>query len=97
MKRIISLLLIMMLLCACAGTQAPSKETEKVYGADFAERVADAWKSAGYLDDMTPYSEDDLLDYYGIDLSACRATPSPPLPMVHTKLTARTQSSITSP
>lgn len=72
MKRIISLLLIMMLLCACAGTEAPSKETEKVYGADFAERVADAWKSAGYLDDMTPYSEDDLLDYYGIDLSACK-------------------------
>ncbi len=71
MKRIISLLLIMMLLCACAGTQASLKETKKVYGADFAECVADAWKNAGYLDDMTPYSEDELLDYYGIDLSAC--------------------------
>lgn len=68
MKRWICLLLIAGLLCACAGAQ---NGASKEYGADFAQRVADAWKNAGYLDDMTPYSEEDLLDYYGIDLSAC--------------------------
>ena len=72
MKRIFSLLLIIMLLCACAGTHTPVGETKKVYGADFAERVAAAWEAAGYLEEMTPYSEEDLLDYYGIDLSACK-------------------------
>ena len=65
MRRLVCILLIAALLCACAGTQ-------KAYGADYAQRVADAWKEKGYLDDMARYSENDLLDYYGIDLSNCK-------------------------
>ena len=65
MKRLVCIILIAVLLCACAGTQ-------KAYGADYAQRVADAWKEKGYLDDMARFTADDLLDYYGIDLSLCK-------------------------
>ena len=34
-------------------------------------RVVDAWTSAGYLEDMIPYSEVDLLDMYGVDSNQC--------------------------
>ena len=70
MKRWICLLLIAGLLCACAGANKGT-EAPKEYSADFAQRVKEAWSTAGYLDDMTPYSGEDLLDYYGIDLNEC--------------------------
>lgn len=47
-----------------APTDAPAKD-------DFVSRVVAAWEAEGYLVDMTPYSELDLLDLYGIDLTAC--------------------------
>lgn len=73
MKRIVCLLFIAMLLCACAGTGGQNGAgAAKEYGSDYAQRVADAWKEKGYLDDMARYSDMDLLDYYGIDLSLCK-------------------------
>ena len=66
MKRLVCLLLIAVLFCACGGTQ-------KAYGEDFAKRVADAWEEKGYLDDMVQFTDADLLDYYGIDLSLCKS------------------------
>ena len=69
MKRIACLLLIAALLCACAGTQGAGT---KAYGEDFAGRVVDAWREKGCLDGMAQYSDTDLLDYYGIDLDACK-------------------------
>ncbi len=75
MKRLVCILLIAVLFCACGGTQNAQKpETSgqnRTYGADFAGRVADAWSAAGYLADMARYSDEDLLDYYGIDLAQC--------------------------
>ncbi len=73
MKRFACMLLIAALffLFGCGqgnGTAGASKE----YGDDYAQRVADAWKEKGYLDEMARYSDTDLLDYYGIDLSACK-------------------------
>lgn len=76
MKRLVCILLIAVLFCACAGTQGAEKPAEPVesgeYSADYAERVAEAWNAAGYLKDMARYSDMDLLDYYGIDLAACK-------------------------
>ena len=75
MKRLFCILLIAALLCACAGTaptETPEQESQKAYGADFAARVAEAWDAAGYLKDMARYSDEDLLDYYGIDRSVCK-------------------------
>lgn len=76
MKRLICILLVAVLLCACGGAQNADKpagsEQKREYGEDFAQRVVDAWKTAGYLDAMAPYSDMDLLDYYGIDLALCR-------------------------
>lgn len=73
MKRIVCLLFIIMLLCACTGANGQNGAgAAKEYGADYAQRVADAWKEKGYLDDMARYSDMDLLDYYGIDLSLCK-------------------------
>lgn len=75
MKRLLCILLIAALFCACAGTQNAGNaepEAQKTYGADFPQRVAEAWDAAGYLQDMARYSDEDLLDYYGIDLSVCR-------------------------
>ena len=66
MKRLVCILLIAALLCACAGT------VKQEYSADFAVRVETAWKEKGYLDDMARFTDEDLLDYYGIDLSACK-------------------------
>lgn len=70
MKRLTSLLLIVILLCACRAGSGSNDPKE--YGADYAQRVADAWRAAGYLDDMAADSDTDLLDSYGIDLSVCR-------------------------
>lgn len=74
MKRLLCILLIAALFCACAGTQGAETpaETQKAYGADFPQRVAAAWDAAGYLSDMARYSDEDLLDYYGIDLSVLK-------------------------
>ena len=53
-------------------TEAPAEQpTEAPAQKSFAQRVADAWADAGFLNDMAPYSDVDLLDLYGIDLSAC--------------------------
>lgn len=46
MKRLVCILLIAVLLCACANT---SGAAAKEYGADFAKRVEAAWKEQGYL------------------------------------------------
>ena len=52
-------------------TEAPEEPTEAPKELTFAERVVEAWKEKGLLDDFAPYSEADLLDLYGIDLSNC--------------------------
>ena len=44
-------------------TEAPEKT--------LAQRIVEAWEAGGLLEGMAPYSEADLLDLYGIDLSAC--------------------------
>lgn len=69
MKRLVCILLIAVLLCACANT---SGAAAKEYGADFAKRVEAAWKEQGYLEDMARFADEDLFDYYGIDLAACK-------------------------
>lgn len=113
MKRIVFVILIAALLCACASgakepvveidtraeqTSAPQETPESVAvetpvpteppaeeppaeeptaepaaqeEQSYAERVAAAWEAEGYLEGFAAYSEDDLLDLYGIDLSAC--------------------------
>ena len=56
-------------------TEAPVSETPAQTDAPASERLSDrviaAWTEAGYLSDMARYSELDLLDLYGIDLSRC--------------------------
>ena len=47
--------------------QGDSSDTEE----NVCQRVINAWSSAGYLDDMAPYSPVDLLDMYGIDPDQC--------------------------
>lgn len=69
MKRMICLLLTALLFCACGADMQNAAEK---YGADFAGRAADAWSAAGYLDELARYSDEDLLDYYGIDVAACK-------------------------
>lgn len=108
MKRVIFILLIAALLCACVSTprepiveidmraqntptvteapdviemqtQAPTDapqtaatEAPQVGAtATYAQRVIDAWRDAGLLEGYAPYSANDLLDLYGIDLTAC--------------------------
>lgn len=107
MKRIVVVILIAALLCACSSAakepiveidmraeltpapkdtpepvvteteapQAPTAEPTAEPAApaehSFAERVAAAWEAEGYLEGFAAYSENDLLDLYGIDLSAC--------------------------
>ena len=70
MKKSIGILLIVLLLFAfgCKKQDGAAKE----YGADYAQRVADAWKEKGFLADMARYPDADLLDFYGIDLSLCK-------------------------
>ena len=68
MKRWICLLLAAMLLCGLGCVQPQSA---KEPGKDYAQRVVDAWREKGFLTDMAAYSDEDLLDYYGIDVSAC--------------------------
>lgn len=112
MKRIVLVLLIAALLCACTAatepvveidtraeqtpipveedtigvdaTEAPDAgqpaeapvvteapvETEAPEEASFVERVIAAWEAEGLLTGLAPYSEPDILDLYGIDLSA---------------------------
>lgn len=73
MKRLVCILLVAALFCTFGCGQGTGTENAaKEYGADYAQRVAEAWKAAGYLDDMARYSDTDLLDYYGIDLSLCK-------------------------
>ncbi len=72
MKKVICLLLTVLLFCACGAKTQNEADEKKEYGGDFTERVADAWSAAGYLDEMAPYSDGDLLDYYGIDVTACK-------------------------
>jgi hypothetical protein len=85
MKRMICLLLFAALLCACTSSDAPATQppapepsaaaegTPAPEAAPYAQRVVDAWNEAGYLENMAPYSEEDLLDYYGIDLSTVKS------------------------
>lgn len=69
MRRLVCILLIAALFCAFGCGQ---EKAQKTYGEDYAQRVADAWKTAGYLDEMARFTDEDLLDYYGIDLAACK-------------------------
>ena len=72
MKRLVCVLLIVALFCAFGcGQGDETAGAAKEYSADYAQRVAEAWKEKGYLDDMARYSDGDMLDYYGIDASAC--------------------------
>ncbi|MBR2644777.1 MAG: DUF4358 domain-containing protein [Clostridia bacterium] len=48
----------------------PTEEPAQT-AASYADRVTAAWTAEGLLDGMAPYSEEDMLDLYGIDLSAC--------------------------
>ncbi len=52
---------------AAEQTEEPAQQIAQNY----AERVVAAWEAAGYLEGFAPYFSDDLLDLYGIDLSAC--------------------------
>ena len=55
-------------------TEAPlPEETEVPSEATLSDRVAAAWEDAGYLSDLVQYSDMDLLDLYGIDLTACKS------------------------
>ena len=106
MKKVVIILLIAALLCACtdrpkepiieidmraeqtpepieteapAQTDAPEEapateapvQTDPPQTEGYAQRVAAAWNAEGLLDGFVPYSEEDLLDLYGIDLSVC--------------------------
>ena len=42
-------------------------------GSDLADRVAAQWQAQGLVEDMFPLTAEDVLDYYGIDLVACRS------------------------
>ena len=48
-------------------------EAEPSAAASYAETVIAAWETAGYLNDMAPYNEADLFDFYGIDVSLCKS------------------------
>ena len=52
-------------------TDAPATEAPQPQG--FAARVAAAWEAEGLLDAFIAYSDADVLDMYGVDLSACRS------------------------
>ena len=55
-------------------TEAPlPEETEVPSEATLSDRVAAAWEDAGYLSDLVQYSDMDLLNLYGIDLTACKS------------------------
>ncbi len=55
-------------------TETPlPEETEVPSEATLSDRVAAAWEDAGYLSDLVQYSDMDLLDLYGIDLTACKS------------------------
>ena len=62
-----------------AGTlPAPSEMTDAENPEDalegtFTGAVVDKWEEEGLLEDMTYYTDLDLLDYYGIDLTMCQA------------------------
>lgn len=47
-------------------TEAPAQE-------GFADRLLAQWQTEGLTEDMYPLTAEDALDYYGIDLSACRS------------------------
>lgn len=54
-----------------ADTEPPADggEADETY----ADALAAAFLQTGALDDMAPYSDTDLLDYYGIDPAACES------------------------
>lgn len=67
-----------------AETQAPTAEPEPLAATEppaegdepdetYAGALAAAFLQTGALDDMAPYSDMDLLDYYGIDPAACES------------------------
>lgn len=67
-----------------AETQAPTAEPEPLAATEppaegdepdetYAGALAAAFLQTGALDDMAPYSDTDLLDYYGIDPAACES------------------------
>ena len=72
MTRLVCILAAVLLLCAFGCGQGTAN-TATEYGADYAQRVADAWKEKGFLDDMARFTDEDLLDYYGIDLAGCKS------------------------
>ena len=69
------------------STEEPSKPTEDIETAQpqttdepgaatetsYAERLASAFEQTGALDQMAPFSDTDLLDYYGIDTAQCES------------------------
>lgn len=74
MKRLISIFLTALLLTALGCSTARKTEDAKLQkepDAGYAQRVADAWTEKGFLSEMAPYSDEDLLDFYGIDTAAC--------------------------
>ncbi len=51
----------------------PDETSEAGESLSLAQRAAAAWDEQGLLNGMVPYSDSELLDYYGIDLSVCRS------------------------
>ena len=49
-----------------APTDAPAEES-------LADKLLAQWQAAGLAQDMFPLATEDVLDYYGIDLSVCRS------------------------
>lgn len=60
-----------------AATEPPEATEPPAEGDEpdetYADALAAAFLQTGALDDMAPYSDTDLLDYYGIDPAACES------------------------
>ena len=63
-----------------AATEAPAESAPTAEPApansaesDFVGSLAVQWMTDGLMDDMYPLTAEDVLDYYGIDFSACKA------------------------
>jgi hypothetical protein len=54
-----------------SATDTPTDAPEGTAAESYAQRVIDAWREAGLLENYAPYAQGDLLDLYGIDLNTC--------------------------